>query len=570
MGLRAHEYALAQPGLAPARRRLRRPAGVLGRRRRHQPSSQARALTRAARSLRDAVSCRGVEDRADREELAHLGQLRVDVVLLLGQLVEFLLHGRAALVGVGLDVGEDLLALVLGLGDDQLGLAVRVGDFLLGVGLGVAPCLLRLRGGVGGALLGVGRPPFGLLDQLAGGLLGVGEPLHLKPLRLRAAVGELDLEVGLGLGAQRLGLLEQELLAAADLVGLAAGGADDVVALPLGGGLDLGRLALGLGADARLLELGGGAQPGRVGLGGGPDLLRLALGLRRGGLGVLGDLPLRGEQQLLDASSAAGSGRGGGGGAQALGRRKPGRGRARGRAAAAGSTGRLLGQAAARSGRADRGRALVGRGAAAIRARGPRPAGVPARRAGTRRRDPANSSGAGPEARGSTAGARGGSLAVLPSRGRRRRVVRRGSWRMPKPARGAATRAGRALVTVRRHPTPFPIRYYLWYTAGHRGVEEPAPGWPRRVIRPDRIVGVNPRLVLPRLRRLAGEHKLFTGALAAGAAAAAARDARLPGRAVVRRGFLRLPRRRAAPAAEPVQVDRVLASSCGCCCRSTR
>ena len=28
---------------------------------------------------------------------------------------------------------------------------------------------------------------------------------------------------------------------------------------------------------------------------------------------------------------------------------------------------------------------------------------------------------------------------------------------------------------------------------------------------------MNPRLVLPSLRRLAGEHKLFTGALAAGA-----------------------------------------------------
>jgi hypothetical protein len=37
------------------------------------------------------------------------------------------------------------------------------------------------------------------------------------------------------------------------------------------------------------------------------------------------------------------------------------------------------------------------------------------------------------------------------------------------------------------------------------------------VIRPDRIMGVNPRLVLPRLRQLAGEHKLFTGALAVGA-----------------------------------------------------
>src|ERR1700730_19085093 len=30
-------------------------------------------------------------------------------------------------------------------------------------------------------------------------------------------------------------------------------------------------------------------------------------------------------------------------------------------------------------------------------------------------------------------------------------------------------------------------------------------------------MGVNPRLVLTRLRRLAGEHKLFTGALAVGA-----------------------------------------------------
>ncbi len=37
------------------------------------------------------------------------------------------------------------------------------------------------------------------------------------------------------------------------------------------------------------------------------------------------------------------------------------------------------------------------------------------------------------------------------------------------------------------------------------------------MIRPDRIVGVNPRLLLPRLRQLAGEHKLFTGALAVGA-----------------------------------------------------
>src|SRR5580700_8113907 len=42
-------------------------------------------------------------------------------------------------------------------------------------------------------------------------------------------------------------------------------------------------------------------------------------------------------------------------------------------------------------------------------------------------------------------------------------------------------------------------------------------GWQHGAIGPDRIVGVNPRLVLTRLRRLAGEHKLFTGALALGA-----------------------------------------------------
>ena len=173
---------------------------------------------------------------------------------------------------------------------------MRVGDFLLGVGLGVAPGLLRLRGRLDGALLGVGRPPFGFLDELAGCLLRVGESLYLKPFRLRAAVGELDLEVVLGLRAQRLRLLEQELLAAADVVGLPAGGPDDVVALPFSGGPDLGGLTVGFGADAGLLELGRTPQPGRVRLGGGPDLRRFAPGLLRGGPGVLGDLPLRGDQ----------------------------------------------------------------------------------------------------------------------------------------------------------------------------------------------------------------------------------------------------------------------------------
>jgi hypothetical protein len=94
--------------------------------------------------------------------------------------------------------------------------------------------------------------------------LGVGEPLHLEALRLGAPVGEFHLEVGLGLGAQRLGLLKQELLAAADVLGLAAGGLNDAVTLPLRRRLDLGGLPVGLGPDAGLLELGGGAQAGGV------------------------------------------------------------------------------------------------------------------------------------------------------------------------------------------------------------------------------------------------------------------------------------------------------------------
>ena len=81
---------------------------------------------------------------------------------------------------------------------------MRVGELLLGVFLGVAPGLLGPLDGVGGSLLGVGRAPLRLLDQLAGGLLGVGEALDLLPLGLLAAGGDLDLQVGLGLGSERL------------------------------------------------------------------------------------------------------------------------------------------------------------------------------------------------------------------------------------------------------------------------------------------------------------------------------------------------------------------------------
>ena len=53
MGLRAHEYALAQPGLAPARGRLRRPAGDLG-----QPGPRRQITARSAcarSSVREAA-----------------------------------------------------------------------------------------------------------------------------------------------------------------------------------------------------------------------------------------------------------------------------------------------------------------------------------------------------------------------------------------------------------------------------------------------------------------------------------------------------------------------------------
>src|ERR1700729_3989732 len=83
------------------------------------------------------------------------------------------------------------------------------------------------RGGSWAAGTGSASPPAGLLDQLAGGLLGVGQALDLLTVGLLATGRDLDLEVGLGLGPQRLGLLEQELLAPADVVGLAPGGADE-------------------------------------------------------------------------------------------------------------------------------------------------------------------------------------------------------------------------------------------------------------------------------------------------------------------------------------------------------
>src|ERR1700742_4573397 len=55
-------------------------------------------------------------------------------------------------------------------------------------------------------------------------------------------------------------------------------------------------------------------------------------------------------------------------------------------------------------------------------------------------------------------------------------------------------------------------------TRGHGGPPGlSSRGWPRRANRPDRIMGVDPRLVLTRVPLLAGEQKLFAGALAVGA-----------------------------------------------------
>jgi hypothetical protein len=113
------------------------------------------------------------------EELADLGQVRGDGVLLPGQLVDLALGRGAAALGVGLDLGEQLLGLGLGLGHDLVGVLLGVGHQLTGVRVGVAAGLVGLRRGLGRALLGGGRALLGLGDQLLRGGLVVGQSLVL-------------------------------------------------------------------------------------------------------------------------------------------------------------------------------------------------------------------------------------------------------------------------------------------------------------------------------------------------------------------------------------------------------
>ena len=205
---------------------------------------------------------------------------------------------RWAAVAVPLDlvlgVGQLLVGLGLRLRDDLVGVLLGVGDQLLGVLVSLAPGLLGLGAGLGGPLLGGGGPLLGLGDQLLGGRLGRGQPFCLLPLGFLPAGGQLDLELGLGLGALRLALLQDALRLAAHLVRLPLGGGEDLVPLPLRGRLELGGLALG-----------GGPQLGDVALDRGALLGHLVVG----GRAELGDLALGGRGQLVGLTAGAGADR---------------------------------------------------------------------------------------------------------------------------------------------------------------------------------------------------------------------------------------------------------------------
>src|SRR5262249_3859979 len=80
------------------------------------------------------------------EQLADLGQVRRDALLLLVELVDLALRGRAHPVGLGLGVGQELIGLRFGLRDDLVGVLLRVADQLAGVLVGVTAGLLPLGG----------------------------------------------------------------------------------------------------------------------------------------------------------------------------------------------------------------------------------------------------------------------------------------------------------------------------------------------------------------------------------------------------------------------------------------
>ncbi len=232
------------------------------------------------------------------------------VVLLLRQLVQLTLERGPPAAGLRVAVGDHLLRPRAGLADDLPGLLPRLREQPLGVVLTVAPGLVGLGDGRRGALLGVGRPPFRLRDELAGGGLYAREPLRFGPLGFFAASREIDFEVGFRLRPQCLALLEQELFPAADLVGLAPGRGDDLVPLPCRRSLLLARLAVRGRAQAGQLTLGRRAERGDfpvdgrprlrgVGLGRGPDLV----GLGADSPDILSGLLLGRLEQLLDPGS---------------------------------------------------------------------------------------------------------------------------------------------------------------------------------------------------------------------------------------------------------------------------
>ena len=231
------------------------------------------------------------------EQLADLGQVSGDAFLLLRQLVDLTLRTGAVPLDLGLGVRQQLLSLGLRLGDDLVGVLLGVADQLPRVLVGFAPGLLRLGAGLGGPLLRGRGPLLGLADQLLGGGLGRRQPLGLLPLRFFAAGGQLDLELGLGLGPLRLALLQDALGLAAHFVSLPLGGGEDLVALPLGGRLELSHLPLGGGAQLgdvpldrgpllRDLVVGRGPQLGHFPLGGRGQLVRLAPGPRLDRVGL--------------------------------------------------------------------------------------------------------------------------------------------------------------------------------------------------------------------------------------------------------------------------------------------
>src|SRR5205814_3433496 len=121
--------------------------------------------------------------------------------LLPAQVVHFALCGGPVALQLVLGVCHELLGLCLGLGEDLVGVLLGVGDELPGVLVGFAPGLLGLGAGLGGPLLGARGALLRFGDQLLGGGLRRREAFCLLPFGFLAPGGELDLELGLGLGA---------------------------------------------------------------------------------------------------------------------------------------------------------------------------------------------------------------------------------------------------------------------------------------------------------------------------------------------------------------------------------